>query len=359
MNKTHGGHGGKVDQVARELGIDKDDVLDFSANINPLALPEAARKAIASAVDSIKDYPDDESIELIEELARYHDIPAENLLVGNGSIEFIYLIARMLRDKRVLIIVPAFSEYERALKIAGADIEFFYLNEADDFRVNTEDLTEKLNEGFDALWMANPANPNGGLLKKAAMEDILAITEGLNVLTVIDEAFMDFCEDESIKTSVLDSKNLIVLRSMTKFFALAGLRVGYIFAPKEIIVRLRDIKEPWTLNRLGSVAAIASLKSDDYIEETCAFIADERDFMYEGLKALSNIKTYTPSANFILIGLTGTLKAEEVQRKLLKSHILIRDCTNYRGLTGEFIRVAIKKRAENIALLTALKEVIV
>lgn len=351
-------HGGTVDALARELGIEKDSLTDFSANINPLGLSKGARAAINSAMDSIKDYPDDESVELIEELARYHKLPAQNIVVGNGSIEFIYLIARMLQNKKVLIIVPAFSEYERALTVAGVDVDFFCLNEADDFKVDIEKLAEKLAEGFDALWMANPANPNGGLLEKAVMEEILKITAELNVLTIIDEAFMDFTEEQSIKTCVLDTDNLIVLRSMTKFFALAGLRVGYIFAGKELIRKLRERKEPWTLNRLGSAAAIASLKDDTYIKETRAFIKEERNFLYEELAALPNMKPYPSHANFILIKLTNDLKAKDLQRKLLESRIVIRDCTNYRALTGEFIRIAIKKRAENITLLTALKEIL-
>ena len=350
-------HGGTVDKLARELNLKKDSIIDFSANINPLGLSKGARAAIENGIDSIKDYPDDESIELIEALAKYHHLPTENLLVGNGSIEFIYLIARILRDKKVLIVVPAFSEYERALTIAGANIEFFSLGEADGFKVDSKKLAARLAEGFDALWMANPTNPNGRLLSESATKKLLTMTRELGVLSIIDEAFMDFVEEDSIKSQLLDNSHLIVLRSMTKFFALAGLRVGYIFAEKNMIEKIKEIKEPWTLNRLGSLAAVASLREETYIEDTRNFIKTEYDFLYAGLGSIANIKPYTSKANFILIELTGSIKAEEVQKKLLADYnIFIRDCTNYRGLEGEHIRVAIKKRADNMMLLTALND---
>lgn len=350
-------HGGTLDKLARELNVEKDSIIDFSANINPLGLSKGARAAIENGIDSIKDYPDDESTELVEALAKYHHLPTENLLVGNGSIEFIYLIARMLRDKKVLVVVPAFSEYERALTIAGANIEFFYLSEADGFKVETDKLSARLKEGFDALWIANPSNPNGRLLSKSATKEILATTKELGLLSIIDEAFMDFAEEDSIKTCAPDNANLIVLRSMTKFFALAGLRIGYIFAEKNMIAKIKEIKEPWTLNRLGSLAAVASLREETYIEDTLNFIKTEYDFLYAGLESIANIKPHASKANFILIELTGGLKAEEVQKKLIADYnIFIRDCTNYRGLEGEHIRVAIKKRADNMMLLTALND---
>ena len=347
-------HGGNIRKAAENYGIDESAIIDFSANINPLGLSPMAREAISAAMGTIINYPDPKSSCLVKALSQYHSLPSENILTGNGATELIFLIPRALKFKSALIIAPAFSEYERALTLSDCKVEHFFVTPEKDFMLNLSDLFAAMEKGHDSLWLGNPANPAGTLISK---KDIIIIGEKsaeLGITLIVDEAFIDFCEEASVKNEILNFSNLIVLRSMTKFFALAGLRAGYLFAHNRIISQLGTYKEPWTLNSLSEAAAVASLSDHDYKNETLALIERERNFLKEELGKIDSLYLYDSFANYLLIGLAEGARSEYLENKLLrKNRILVRDCSNYRGLSNRFIRVAVKGRADNRSLADA------
>lgn len=349
-------HGGNIKEVAGKYGIDESSIIDFSANINPLGLSKLAREAMTGAIDDVVNYPDSRSSALSHAISNYHGIPAENILVGNGATELIYLIPRALNPKKALIVAPAFSEYERALKLAGCEVDHFILAGEDGFTIDPTLLYAAMEKGYDMLWLASPSNPVGSLTAKKVIVEIARKAAGFGITLVVDEAFIDYSESESIKNEIHNFDKLIVLRSMTKFFALAGLRIGYLFGHDKIISKLKQCKEPWSLNSLGEAAAIASISDKRYIEESLVFIDDERGFLLSELQNIKGIKVYKPAANYILMKLNGGMSAHLLQKRLLKEHhILIRDCSNYEGLDENFIRVAIRTRGENERLIEGLK----
>lgn len=339
-------HGGNIYSLKT-----KRTILDFSANINPLGLPFAAKKAIISGWDKVLHYPDPDARKATAAVSRYWGIPEENILVGNGSIELIYLITQAKRPKRAAIVVPTFSEYERACRLVKSRLDFIYLKEKNGFC-----LGPKNNGKPDFLFVCNPNNPTGNLIC-ADSSEIKKLKAGL---IIVDESFMDFLREES-KYSLLRQaaqlKNVIVLRSFTKFFAFAGLRLGYLVAHKEIIRTLKQYRVPWSVNTLAQLSATEVLADRGYQDKTRFFIKTERAFLSGEVKKIKGLHPYPSEANFILIRIDSkTLTSSLLTKKLVRREILIRDCANFRGLNNKYFRVAVRLRAENLKLLAALRK---
>lgn len=331
-------HGGDVYRYGK-------GVIDFSANINPLGLPKSIKKAIYGNLDKILHYPDPAARNVREKIAEYWGMACENILLGNGSAELIYLIFSCFRPKTAAIPVPTFSEYELAARRAGSRIQFLKLKEEEGFRLN-QDPT-----GSDILFVCNPNNPTGNLI----FEDL----RGMERLVVVDECFMDFLPDQKDHTLIWQaakSRNLIVLRTFTKFFAMPGLRIGYLIAHKEIINKLRQHQPPWNTNCLAQIAAEIILNDTGYIEKTHRLIEKERNFLFERLAKIDGLRPYPSVANFLLVRTENS--SLDLKESLIKRQILIRDCSNFRGLSDRYIRVAVRLRKENLQLLAALKEVL-
>ena len=353
-------HGGNIKEVANDFKIDESAIIDFSANINPLGMSTIARQAILESVDRLVQYPDRNNNNLIAALSNCHSIPSENILVGGGATEFIYLLPRVLKPKKALIVMPAFSEYERALQLVDCKVDHFILSEELDFNLDLPRLIKKMNSGYDTLWIANMSNPSGALISKDDLQEVIKEADKQNIQCVIDEAFIEYAEEESIKHTISHFPNVVIIRSMTKFFALPGLRVGYIFGNEKFINKVKSHQEPWTLSIPGEAAAIASLKDSLYIEESLTLMEKERAFLFSELEAIPALTPFPSRANFILIKLGLGVSSDKFQQSLLKdANILIRDCSNYVGLNGQFIRVAVKNREENSLLIEAIRHFIV
>ncbi len=332
-------HGGNVYQYGK-------NVIDFSANINPLGLPEEVRKTISISCDRILHYPDCKAKGLKQKIAEYWGINEENVLVGNGSVELIYLIIHSFVPKTTAIFIPTFSEYERAARCIKSQIKFIELK---DFR-----LQDEVGKA-DILFLCNPNNPTGNfILNKEQSEKLVS------KLIVVDEAFMDFLSDEPNHTLIwkaCESKNLLVLRTFTKFFALAGLRIGYLVAHKDIIQTLMQYQIPWSVNALAQEAARVILDNKNYIDRTRLFIEEERKFLFDEIAGIGGLIPYPSVVNFLLVrienkNVTSTILTE----KFIEAGILIRDCSNFRGLTDKYIRVAIRSHKENLMLIEKLKK---
>lgn len=342
-------HGGNIYEVKRRYGK---DVIDFSANINPLGLPPQAKKTIYKNFSRILHYPDPEAKDITRKIAQYWGIKEENVLVGNGSIELIYLIMNTFKPKTTLIPIPTFSEYERAARCITSEISFIRLKEDENFQ-----LPELNSRCTDVLFLCNPNNPTGNLIIKnfAAIKSLSAR------LIIIDEAFMDFLADEKEHTLINEAcqnKRIIVLRSFTKFFAFAGLRIGYLVAQRDIIRKLQQFQIPWSVNTFAQLAARAILEDKKFMIKSRETVAKERDFLFNEIKKIGRLTPYHSVANFILIKIAkGSIMANSLKTRLLSKGILIRDCSNFRNLSHRFIRAAVRKRKENKELVNALREI--
>ena len=355
-------HGGNIYRAAGQLGLDEYEIIDFSASINPLGVPKSVLAGIRDTMKYLHNYPDPDARQLTLALAKNFAINPELILCGNGSTELIYLVIRALMPERILIPAPTFSEYELAAG-EGREIVRYPLNAKDNFAINpdtfitamaggSESLSYKmaLPTSVDMVFLCNPNNPTGGILRKSDMLKIAAAAKDLKCHLVVDEAFIDFSPDDSLINEVEDNPYLIVLRSMTKFYALSGLRVGYGVFPLKLIDAMKKHKEPWTVNTLAQVAGIEAINDEAYKADTFRIIKNEKKTLEDGFKLLKI--HYLPSeANFYLIRMD---KAQNIIDTLGEKGILIRGCSNFRGLDASYARAAVKSNRDNMRLLKEL-----
>jgi threonine-phosphate decarboxylase len=351
-------HGGNIFDIARQLGTEPDDIIDFSASINPLGMSSMVRKALICALDSLVHYPDNSHSELKQALAVHHGLSTANIVVANGSTEIIYHLPTMLSGTRALIVSPSFSEYVRALGQQHWEVRHFILKPENNFSVDLTALKQALAEGYDALYICNPGNPNGTLYTSRTIERIYSLCIASGTFLVLDEAFMDFCEDSSFKHDIVKGDNGIVLRSMTKFFGIPGLRLGYALSSTTMAERLDAMGGPWSVNTLALVAGVAALKDKEHNQRTVDYIRQERRCFFDRLSELKRIKVYPSSANFLLAEVTNGMSAIELRDRLMYQRLLIRDCTNFMGLSPLFFRVAVRTKEENDMLLGALRRIL-
>lgn len=355
--------GDELPDLAERYGLELSAMIDFSVSINPLGLSKKAERKLKQGLGAVLRYPDPRCAELKRTLAQFHGLAENQILIGAGSTEFIYALPRVLQIRRPLIVTPACREYENALEISpagpGASIHYMETNEEDGFELNVESLLLALTQGYDALYLGNPNNPTGILTEKGDLLRILAQTEREKVWFILDEAFVDFVEEESLKGEAVSSSRLIVLRSLTPFFALPGLRVGCLISNPGVISDFCRSKEPWTVNALGQIAATVSLQDHKYIARTKEFIPLERNRLTHGLRAIPGFIPYPGTANYLLVQIHPTLNlnAAELGEKLIPHGILIRDCHSFHHMGPYFFRIGVRRRKENNTLLKALRQV--
>lgn len=353
-------HGGAVYAMSAKTG--SDNLIDFSANINPMGLSKAARQAVIDNMDNIIHYPDADMAELKNKIGETYDIDPQSIIMGNGAVELIYVLCRVLEPKHVLLQAPTFSEYERAAKSVNASIDYCFLPESNDFELPMQKLIVSL-KNKDLLFLCNPNNPTGRLL---TIEDVTLIVEHAEAngcFVVIDESFMDFISNNeafSAKPLLKTCHNLLILQSLTKFFALPGLRLGFAACPDaEVIKRMCLSKDPWNVNCLAQAAGLASLNDIAYRRHSRSYTRSEINYLYEELLQVKQLKIYKPTVNYILINVHKTgMTSAQFCAKMLENGIMVRDCANYPGLSEDFVRIAVKRREENDALLDAIEKIV-
>ncbi len=350
-------HGGQIFAVARRRGVPPETILDFSASINPLGPAPAVKEAIIGALKRIVHYPDSTASELQHALATEHHLDPEQIVVGNGSTELIYLLPRLIAKpswRRALIVAPPFAEYARALQNADWHVDYFTLSADDGFALHLERLQHRLQAGYDLLVLANPGNPTGQLYPREEIERLIELASAAGITTVVDEAFMDFCPTESVIRCTLRQRQLVVLRSLTKFHAIPGLRLGYAAATPALAAHLATLREPWSINVLAQAAGMAALAATSHQAATLALISRERAVLSTALARLAGITVYPGAANYLLLQLPAGCNGRDLAQHLEEQCILIRTCSSFPGLDDSFVRVAIRTAAENARLLAAL-----
>ena len=363
-------HGGNIYKIFREKNIDK--ILDYSSNINPYGLPENLKKEISEKLFVLERYPDPDYIELREKIAEKNNLNIENIIVGNGATEIIFLFMKILSPKKVLIVSPTFGEYERAIKAStlandSLEINYFELKETENFVLNVKNLETELENNYDLLILCNPNNPTGQFLKLKKLEEILKICEQKNTKLFVDEAFVEFVEDwenESIINSKENKENLFVIRAFTKFFAIPGLRLGYgICFNNNLLKKMLEKKEPWSVNNIADLAGKTVLDDENYIQKTKEWIKDQKKYMYENLNKIEGLRAYKTEVNFILLKIEDNLlekglDVKNLRKKMLEKGILIRDASNFIYLNKHYFRLAIKDKLNNEKVIETLTSIL-
>ena len=345
-------HGGLDEAELRHYGLLPQDVLDFSANINPLGPSPLVRQAAAAA--DLSSYPDRECLALREALAERLGVAIDHLLAGNGSTELIHLVARsrLRPGDRCLIFAPTFGEYEAAAAVAGAEVHCLTATEAHGFCWRIEEAVGTIRELQPALvFLCNPNNPTGLYLDRAAVEQ-LAAAVGEHGLLLVDDAYASLADSPWDAMPLLGSGNVAILRSLTKDHALAGVRLGYLAAQPEVIGGARALQHAWSVNAVAQAAGLAALRDDDHVAAARAVIREAKEYLCAELDPLG--LTVSPSATNFLLVKVGDGAA--VRRALLRRGLAVRDCASF-GLP-EHIRLAVRSREDCARLVRALREVL-
>lgn len=338
-------HGGDV--------FEKNIIVDFSVNLNPLGMPAKVRTAAEAAVADCQTYPDYASRRLRKSLSEYYALPDEYFICSNGAAALIFELAQALRPQSAMIVVPTFGEYARALKSVGTTIWHHILLEENQFCL-TKDLFADLEEKKpQVLFLCNPNNPTGNLILWEKAAGLLEYCRNHNIRLVIDECFLGFTNRASLAEYVAEYPQLFLINAFTKLYCMPGIRSGYgISSDRKLLERIRETRQDWNLSQVAQEASIAALLEGEYVLESREFVEREREFLVTEFKKLGLV-VYDGDVNFLLLKSEKDLYAE-----CLKRGILIRDCGNFAGLSQGFYRIAVRGRQANEFLVRILGEII-
>ncbi len=353
-------HGGNLIWAAQVAGCSRDRILDFSASINPWGPPDSAISAIQENLSSLNSYPDPNYTLLRQALASWHGLSADWILPGNGVAALLTWVGRELAQlDAVYVIAPAFADYARSLQAFDAPVVRYPLTvEGDKFTIDWAEFLEfagKNNHSYGLL-LNNPHNPTGKLFAK---RDLQALLDNFS-LVVVDEAFMDFLPPErqqSLLDLTPDYPNLVILRSLTKFYSLPGLRIGYAIAHPQRLRRWQIWRDPWSVNTLAAAAAMAVLQDKDFREKTWQWLPAAREKLYHKLSQIPGLTPVPSAVNYLLV--QTEIPARQLQKQLLQtSQVLIRDCISFAELGDRYFRIAVRSASENQQLLAGLAQII-
>ena len=340
-------HGGNIYKYERKMH-------DFSANLNPLGMPEEVKEAIIGNICAYEAYPDTENRELTAAVSGASGVPGDFLAFGNGAADLIFRLSLYLKPEKTLIISPTFAEYEEAAKAAGSEISRYFLTEETGFRYD-EGAEEAVTDGTNLVFICNPNNPTGIPVEKEKMRSLASRCREKGAVLVIDECFSDFLEEEerySFLPFMEDFKNVIILKAFTKIFAMAGLRLGYaISSDGKLIEGIKGTLQPWAVNTPASKAGAAAAGLSDFVRKTKEYVKEEREYLVSAFANLG-LKTYGSKANYVLVKSGVDLKKE-----LEGFDIMVRSCGNYPGLDNSYFRFAVRTRKENEYLIECLKNI--
>lgn len=346
-------HGGELRHFSQALGIPEKEILDFSSNINPLGPPACVKEVYEKSFKELSYYPDAEALEFRQEVARHFPLWPENVIVGNGAAEILDLILRFLKPRRALLIEPTFLEYRRTLNFLGTEIRSISLREKDSFQFLLSEIKNAL-QGVDVAIFANPNNPTGTFLSKENMLQILSEAKRKGIFVVLDEAFIDWINEISMGREIRDDSSFFVVRSLTKFYSLPGIRIGYGLGSRKLIEKLQSVQVPWSCNRLAQKLGIAVLRDDDFANVSRGWLVEERNRLQSLLQEISSLKVYPSAANFLLVRWGGRTDKERFFEEIGKQGIYVRDLSELPGLGPFYFRVAVRKKEENERLVEVL-----
>lgn len=349
-------HGADINSAAELYGLEADKIIDFSSNINPFIV-DSMDKIVVAGVGSLQKYPDIKYRRLRKNIADYLGVDDSQVIPGNGATEIIYLLMRNLSG-RLAIINPTFSEYRKGAEIASLSVVDFVMDWKKDFKLDLDEIYRRKDE-FDSIFICNPNNPDGSVRE---IKKLLEFAEKEGKLLIVDETFIEFADsekDRSLVNMVEKSKNLFIIRAVTKFFGIPGIRLGYgISSNRELLQKMYDEKEPWTINSFADSASDFIFKEEEYIRKSKEYFSKERICMINEINKIDGIKAFNSDANFILVRFENKNVLDVKENLLKRAGLLIRDASNFIGLDSSFARVAIKNHEQNTVFVDAIRSVL-
>ena len=353
-------HGGDVWGFSRKYNVPPEKVLDFSGPINFLGPSPRALEAVKENARLIRFYPDPNPVEFREEIAKYvgQGVNADNIILGNGSIELIYMVAEAFRGKfRAVIPVPSFSEYEKAVLRVGGEVIFVQL--PGNFALELENVKKAITNDTKIVFICNPHSPSGTLYNRETILELASFCQKKNIVVSVDENYIEFAQkgqDTTVAGFVKQFENLFVIHSVTKFYGMPGIRFGYAIAAKKLIEDLQIARQPWSINGLAESATLAAFRDTEFIEKTKRTIVKEKAQFANALAQIEELHVYPSETNFLLVKITSPrMTSTALREELAKEGLLIRDCCTFMGLDTSYFRVTVRSGEENRRLVEALK----
>jgi len=345
------------------LRIEQYQTVHFDTNVNPMGTPDSVKKAIQENIDAVVAYPEVYYDNLKRSISMYTRAPEDNVVLGNGSSDILRLFAALVMPKKSLLISPGPIEYSHVLKSYGSEIEYFDLSEEDNYEIDLAQLCHSLDSSFDMIIISNPNNPTSKSIDRESMEILAKTCQELGIFLLIDEMYIEFTDNEEVLNSIPLTayyQNIAVMRSVSKFFAVPGIRLAYAIHsnPENIeIINITGMKN--NLASLSAVAGTVMLGDKSYIEASKSMIHTERSLVYLAMSTCKTIKLFKPEANFML----AKLLKEDIFAKDVADHcrtrgIIIRDCNDIRGLSNKFIRFSFMKPKQNDLMVNTILEIV-
>ncbi len=345
-----------------QLRIEQYDTVLYNANLNPMGVPESVTKAIKDAANSIMKYPDNYYPVLKSAIATYAGCKDKDLVLATGSSDLLRLYTSILAPKKAMVLVPSFTEYEKVLTTYGCEIVYYKLKEKDNFQFDIADFVSHLDSSLDLIILGNPNNPTSQIISRDDMETMAEVCKELDTFLLIDEMYIEFTEQYESLTCVpivKDYPNIAVLRSVSKFFAVPGLRLAYaVMNNPEYMSLINKIAPPNPISSLTANVCIEMFKDKNYIEESRSQIYTERNLIFSAMSPSKHVKLFKPTANFMLVKiLDKEVTAEQIAEYCNSRGIVIRNCHNIRGLSNKYIRFCFMKPSQNDLLVNTILEV--
>jgi threonine-phosphate decarboxylase len=352
------GHGGDIFDAAEQIGCRPADIVDMSSNINPLGPMETLVDYLRGQLDTITRLPDVDARQCVERFAARHGLQPGNVLAGNGTTQFIYSLPQALSPRSVMIAGPTYADYADACSRYNLKVDYSLSEEKNGFRPNLESL-ERSAGRFDTVFLCNPNNPTGVLIPG---EKIATLCRNHpHTLFVVDESYLPFVPQGRRQSLITDlPDNCIVLQSLSKIFRIPGLRIGFLVASEPLVDKFRPWLLPWSVNGLAQTAVAFLMQHEQevaqYVDRSCEYVRSEREQLFQRLKRDTKADLYASETVFFLVRLPPATVAAAVKSALLRHRILIRDCTNFKGLSERYIRVSVKTAESNRLLAEKLIE---
>lgn len=354
------GHGGNIRDLAKKLDCTADDIIDMSSNLNPLGPPETIETVIWDNRVKIQSLPEPEAMTMRKGFARFHDIDPDRVVAGNGTTWFIYTLPKALGSKKALIAGPTYSDYRDACLMHGIPFEHCIAQAQELFRPDT-DAISRMARAADLVFICNPNNPTGSLIAREKLDHL--VKKHQDTVFIIDESYLPFVDGANDISMVSETRydNLIVLSSMSKIFRIPGLRTGFLTTNPAMVEKIMKYYQPWSVNALAQVVIEHIFQHPERIEpfyeKTRAYIKKEKQVFLEQLENVQGLELLDSCTYFILACLTGKKTSAEFCEQIGQQKILVRDCSNFSGLSDQYVRFSLKKRAINDRLADLIKKV--
>lgn len=356
------GHGGNITALAHRLGCSTDEITDMSSNLNPLGPPEGLEDFIGKNLARIRSLPQADAADMVEAFSRYHDVDPSRVLAGNGTTWFIYTLPAALPSGHTLILGPTYSDYRDGCLMNEGKVSYILARPERDFQPDLDTIDQVLvsgQQGVDTVVICNPNNPTGSLVRKEAILEL--VRRHPSIFFIVDESYLPFVPEAESITLVGENRypNLVVLSSMSKIYTMPGLRTGFVCAHAEVIARLKDRYQPWSVNSLAQASVVYLFDHArairPFIRKTRDFVLQERDWFVSSLSGLSGLKLYPTCTSFVLAEILNGMSSADLCTAVGDQRILIRNCDNFEGLSDRFVRFSLKTREINTKLSETLK----